>query len=380
MKNLLYIIGVKPKRIGGIEIFVRELADQLQPLGYRLIVAFESLPEDSAVASYLDLPNLTIIALPAQSRIDMTLLFRSAKSIFAFRPSILVYAFNGPLKPYPILAKLAGANRIIFNDHSSRMRGEKPVKASLLKRSLALFLTAPVNTAICVCEFVRSFVVAQGLVERSKAQVVLNGVDVAANRATPAQRTQFRERYKIPHDATVVLQVSWMIPEKGVDRLLKAAKLVLGRAPTTVFMLVGEGAQMAELKKMSVDFGIASNIVFTGQVRYPTSEGAFAAADIYCQMSQWQEACPLSVLEAMSFGLPVVATRVGGIPELVDENRTGFLVQQDDIEAMASRLAELVIDPRLRNSMGAEGRRRTEAMFDVRKTVGQYIQLFDLAQ
>ena len=377
-RSVLYIIGVNPKRIGGIEIFVRELADQLDRLQWRLIVAFEGLPQDPTVLAYLTRPNLALETLPRQGSVTLRLLWKSFKMILRSRPDVLIYAFNGPLKPYPIFSKLAGAKRVLFNDHSSRYRGEKPAPASRWKRCLGLILTSPVDTVICVCEFVRSFVVAQGLVAGGKAKVVLNGVDVRSNKRNQDDRLRFRQRYNIATDAVVVLQVSWMIPEKGVDRLIQAAKLVLETAPNVVFLLVGEGAQMPELQKMAADLNIASSIVFTGQVRNPTSEGAFAAADIYCQMSQWQEACPLSVLEAMSFSLPVVATRVGGIPELVDENRTGFLVQQDAVQDMASRLTQLATDGVLRDRMGAGGRSRTEAMFDVRNTVADYIKLFDL--
>src|SRR5205823_5139867 len=100
---------------------------------------------------------------------------------------------------------------------------------------------------------------------------------------------EFRRRYQIPADRIVVTQVSWLIPEKGVDDLLVAARDVIAAEPRAHFVLAGDGAHRPNLERLARDLGIASQVTFTGPVVDPLGEGLFAASDIVCQLSRWEE-------------------------------------------------------------------------------------------
>ncbi len=102
---------------------------------------------------------------------------------------------------------------------------------------------------------------------------------------------------------------------------------------------------------------------------------AYAEADVFC-LPSWWEAMPLSVLEAMASGLPVVATEVGDVPRLVEDGRTGFVVPSRDPQSLANALAKLLSDPALARSMGAAGRARADERFSSTVTVRNVAQLY----
>jgi glycosyltransferase involved in cell wall biosynthesis len=115
-------------------------------------------------------------------------------------------------------------------------------------------------------------------------------------------------------------------------------------------------------------------------VQDPLGEGLYAAADVVCQVSRWEEVFGYVIAEAMASSKPLLGTRVGGIPELIEDGKTGFLVERGDTEAMADRLLRLLEDARLREAMGQAGRRAAETRFNHKVNVGQLIKLYGIGE
>jgi len=130
--------------------------------------------------------------------------------------------------------------------------------------------------------------------------------------------------------------------------------------------------------KQANEMGLNSNVTWTGLMTDPFDEGVFDAADIVCQLSRWEEVFGWMITEAMAFGKPVVATRVGGIPELVDEGKTGFLVNRGEIDAAAERVMRLLDDRELRKTLGCAGRQKTHAKFNLQTNVGELIGVYGI--
>lgn len=143
-------------------------------------------------------------------------------------------------------------------------------------------------------------------------------------------------------------------------------------------MLVGEGAHREQFMKDAEALGITEHITWTGLIQDPFSEGVYDAADIVCQLSEWEELFGWMIAEAMAYGKPIVATSVGGIPELVQDSVSGFLVPRGDSEAAAKRLHELAADPDLRRKLGEAGREIVGKKFDLRRNVAQLIRVYDI--
>lgn len=143
-------------------------------------------------------------------------------------------------------------------------------------------------------------------------------------------------------------------------------------------MIVGEGAYRERYMREVVELGLGSNVTWTGLVEDPVAEGAYAAADVFCQVSRWEEAFGFAIAEGIASGRPILATSVGGIPKLVEDGKTGFLVERGDSEAMAERILQLLANPELRERMGRAGRQAAEAKFDHRQKVAEVVRLYGI--
>jgi glycosyltransferase involved in cell wall biosynthesis len=209
--------------------------------------------------------------------------------------------------------------------------------------------------------------------------MIYNGVDLSRVKIDAQLASDFRRRYSIPAERAIVTQVSWVIPEKGISDFLETARLVTTQDRNVQFVMVGDGAQREQYMKDAAAMGIEDRITWTGMVEDPFGEGVFAAADIVCQFSRWEEVFGWMIAEAMAHGKPVVATRVGGIPELINGGRSGFLVDRGDTAAMSKRIFTLLGDPALRARMGEAGRETVVNKFDLRKNVAQLITSYGIS-
>ena len=149
-------------------------------------------------------------------------------------------------------------------------------------------------------------------------------------------------------------------PHKGVDVLLRAFATLLVRHPRAELLVVGDGAQRRELVRLADDLAITRSIRFTGALPPEAVASLILDADVVA-LPSLSEALPLALLEAMASAVPVVATRVGGIPEMIETGSTGLLVEPGDVAGLAAALATLAGDPALRRRLGEAGSRRFQA-------------------
>jgi glycosyltransferase involved in cell wall biosynthesis len=378
MPTLVSVFGVEPRRIGGTETFARELSLQLGQRGWKSVLCFLSEPTDE-VKRFLDLPNTSLDVYASAT--DGS--WKTGRSLMGLarghQPDILHLHFTGFLNLYSWIARLQSVKQIFFTDHHSRAAGYVPRRAPLWKRSAARFINGPLTKVISVSKYGYDCMTAFDLLPRRRFEMIYNGVDLTRINPDPRRALEFRRRYAIPAERAIVTQVSWIIPEKGITDFLETARLVTQQNRNVQFVLVGDGAYREQYMKDAEAMGIADRITWTGMVEDPFGEGVFAAADVVCQFSRWEEVFGWMIAEAMAHGKPVVATRVGGIPELITEGVTGHLVERGDTKAMSASLLKLLDDALLRSRMGAAGRETVAAKFDLRKNVAQLISSYGIA-
>jgi glycosyltransferase involved in cell wall biosynthesis len=379
MPTLVSVFGVDPFRIGGTETFARELSAQLGQLGWKSVLCFQSAPPPE-VRSFLDLPNVEVEVVGDTSTSNMAATKALMRVFRRYKPEIVHLHFTGFLGIYPWMAKLISAKKVFFTDHGSRPAGYEPKAAAWWKRKVVRMINWPLTKVVCVSGYGYRCMTAMELLPKDRFELVYNGVDLSRVSRDEDLGRDFKQKWSIPADRTVVVQVSWIIPEKGIPDLLKAARLVVEKEPNVHFVFVGEGAYRDEYMKTAKQFGLQNNVTWTGLVADPFGEGVFQAADIVCQVSQWEEVFGWMIAEGMAHGKPIVATRVGGIPELVSEGKSGFLVARGDAEQIADRIRELAINPPLRQSMGRAGKKRTQEDFELRANVRKLVTVYGLAE
>lgn len=375
MRTVVSVFGVEPIRIGGTETFARELSSQLAERGWRSVLCFLSEPPDD-VRQFLSLPNVTFEVL--KDSIDLK--WHSTRGLAAilrrYQPEILHLHFTGFLGIYPWVGKLLSVRKVFFTDQTSRPAGYVPHQAALWKRILVRLINLPLTKITCVSNYGYRCMTTLGVLPAGRFEMIYNSVDLSRVAPSFERAANFRRKYGIPEDRTIVTQVSWIIPEKGILDLLEAARLVLQQNDKVQFVFVGEGAYREQYTNDALAMGLGDHVTWTGLVKDPFGEGVYDAADIVCQVSNWEEVFGWVIAEAMAYGKPIVGTRVGGIPELVDDQKSGFVVERGASGEMANRLLTLVGDPKLRSLMGTVGAQEVSNRFDLKPNVAKLISLY----
>lgn len=204
-------------------------------------------------------------------------------------------------------------------------------------------------------------------------RVVTNGVPVEDLRFDPEGGERVRRALGIPTGAPVVGQVAVFRRQKRLDLWVRAAGALRRRIPESRFLLVGDGPLRGEVEAAVRDARLGDTLYLTGlreDVR------PYLSAMDLLMISSDYEGLPLVLLEAMALERPVVATAVGGIPEVVADGATGRLVPAGDPEALAGRAAELLADARARRAMGEAGRRRVEERFGTERMMAELESLY----
>ena len=221
---------------------------------------------------------------------------------------------------------------------------------------------------VAVSEDTRRAYVEQGYPVRIR--VVHNGVDPANVNANG-----LREELAIPAGAPLVVEVGRLCDVKGQRELIEAvARLDGAHAVLVGADLEQRGGYERELRRRAEELGVGDRVVFAGT--RDDAQRMLAAADVVA-LPSWTEGLPMVVLEAMALGRPIVATPVGGTPELVDDGETGLLVPPRDPAALADALRRLLADDALRRTLGENARRRVEERFTADATAREVLAIYD---
>jgi glycosyltransferase involved in cell wall biosynthesis len=176
-----------------------------------------------------------------------------------------------------------------------------------------------------------------------------------------------REEFKLG-DAPVIVSVARLAPHRGHELLLAGFRELLASVPAARLLLVGRGETRPRLEQLVAELGLAQHVIFTGY-RDRDLPSVLAAADCFALMAAGSDDSCRAALEAMAAGRPVVARRVGALPETVVHGATGLLVDDDTPAAVSGALHAIVVDPRRAQAMGAAGRRRAEDEFGAERSV-----------
>jgi glycosyltransferase involved in cell wall biosynthesis len=264
-------------------------------------------------------------------------------------------------------AVAAGVPVIMATVHSSRVRPAADVE--LLAR-----LTPSMDRLIVPSDAIEAKVRAEGR-DRSRFAVIPNGVDLSRF-AAPAPRCGIRSELRIPASAPVLGVVARLEAEKGHRFLVDAMPAILEAAPDAWLLLVGDGSEADALRAQAASLGrhVASRICFVG--RREDVSAITADLDV-AVLPSLREAQGISILEAMARRVPVVATAVGGIPEVIASGVDGMLVPPGDPGALAAAIGRLLADPEMRRRIGDAGYRTVADRYSIDAQVRRTEVIYD---
>jgi len=208
-----------------------------------------------------------------------------------------------------------------------------------------------------------------GLLTRSR--VILNGSPVLGDLS---ERPVSSSPARVPE--CYLLAVGGLIPRKAYDVLLKALGIAQSRGHRLDLVIIGDGPEAANLTALAKALGIEDQVFFTGEIPHAEALGFYSRAKFFVHTAR-EEAFGLVLLEAMYFETPVIASRVGGIPEFVKDGETGLLVNPDDPTALAETMIRLDRDELLRTSLAARGREMVTGVHSWGRVVQAYKRAYD---
>jgi glycosyltransferase involved in cell wall biosynthesis len=214
-------------------------------------------------------------------------------------------------------------------------------------------------------------------VNEAKIRVIHNGVDV--DKFKPASyKRKIKKELGFNPDDIAILSVGRLYARKGLFTLIESMPTVVHRFPSAKFIISGKG-QSNEMKKLidhATRLGVNENIVFTGYFPDSKLPKLYQAADVFA-FSTFYENLPFAVLEALSSGLPVVTTNVGGLPEMIESGKNGFLVQPFSSRELADKILYLLEHPDASSEMAFLARKVIEERFDWRLIVQKVLKVYD---
>ena len=340
-KPLAVLEAITPSRIGGAEVYVAQICEKLAHLGAHVDLF---CPSGRPFVDYADRRGIGSVNWKTHGKFDPITVLRLARLIKKNRIDVihthlstasLLGAFAAKLAGVPSVAHVHGMNSATCFKHS--------------------------GLVIAVSEAVKKHLCAQGL-DGSKIRVLHNGIDLT--RFQPISKTEARSCLSYDSDAQIFGVFGRLSPEKGQKFAIEAMSIVIKDYPNARLILAGDGKDRADLESFAQTLGIAENVHFEGFIADPSRMMSACDAVIVPSI---KEGFGLAAVEAMALGRPVVATDAGGLPEIIVNGETGFIVPTRDPQAIADLIKHLLEDKALAESMGKRGRERAEDCFDLDK-------------
>ena len=254
---------------------------------------------------------------------------------------------------------------VVGTVHSSRIRSDED-------RALLRSLTPKMDHLVAVSKAIVAKIHDEGR-DLAPVSLIYNGVDLERYSHQEPCCT-LHEEYGMPADAPIVGIVARLEPEKGHPTLLDAWPLVLREVPAARLLVVGEGSRREALEAQAAELGIAGSVTFTG--RREDVPAVTAALDV-AVLPSYREAQGLSILEAMALGRPVVASNVGGIPEMVEDGFTGILVPPHDAGALAAGIVRFLTDHPYADTVARAAKEMVHERFCVELMVREIETIYD---
>ena len=369
--------------MGGPALHVAYLTAGLRERGYDTTLVAGSLARgEDSMAFVADELGVGVVRIDELGREisplrDVIATLRLARLIRRERPDILHThtAKAGTVgRVAALLAGRKGPPIVVHTFHGHVLRGYFGPRRSLVFRLLERWLAGRTTALIAVSPQVRDDLVALHVAPPERFVVIRLGIELDERVAGAKDgRLESRRYLGIPTDRFAVGWIGRMTGVKRTDDVLVAFKRLREGGVDACLCMVGDGPDRAQLERRAHELGIVKDTLFLG---YQEDVAPFYAAFDALVLPSSNEGTPVSAIEALAAGRPVVATRVGGVPDVVEEGEDGFLVELGATDELADRLAQLARDPALRERMGAAGRQRVLPRYAVERLVDDVDRLY----
>jgi glycosyltransferase involved in cell wall biosynthesis len=314
--------------------------------------------------------GLELIPIAPRTEMDLSAAWRLSRVVKRLAPDV-IHAHDPHGVAMASLALSLGASSTKRDGRAPALVASRRVDFHLKGNSFSRWKYRQVDCFIAASEAIRTMLVADG-VDGDRTVTVHEGIDIEHVAAAPP--VNVHEAFWLPHHAPVVGNVAALVPHKGQRHLVEAAHLVVREVPDARFIILGEGELREPLERQVREYKLEKHVLLPG---FRTDVlGCIKGFDLFA-MSSVTEGLGTSLLDAMACSRAIVATRTGGIPEIVEDGVNGVLVPPRDHAAMAKAIVRLLNDGALRKKMGNAGFARVQARFTVERMVAETASVYE---
>ncbi len=344
--------------IGGMEQIVVDMIKSMDRKRFEpVVICLERL---GALAEEVTALGVTVVELPPMLPVVSFLYPAALIKVIRRCGADVVHVHSGCWFKGAAAARICGVRRIIYTLHGAT--SAKTFSLRLMERIAAKVTSEIVVVSHDLQEQLRL----SGHIPMEKVSVIVNGVDIERFSAVSPRAAA---------DHVRIGAIARLQKVKDLGTLLRAVRILKDEGENATLELTGDGPERQALERLSVELGIADRVQFLG-FRRDTPQ-RLAEIDIFA-LSSLSEGTSISILEAMAAGKPVVATRVGGNPALIEEGENGFLVPAADPAALAGALRQLIRNGELRAGMGEKNRLKAIRLYSVKAMTEQYEKLYSI--
>ena len=348
------------------------LCRELSARGIQPVLIF-SAPLKEFEQKFIDAGALVYAISYEKGALDF---YRRLRQVFKDNNVTLAHIiFFDYFSPVTWIVRAAGVKHIIYEMQNSGMFRATSWK-KLLLRARTRIMTAPMTRVIAISEFVKEQLVKAGV---AKEKIIVRYLGIDTERFTPdaSSKEEWTSKFNLPPGHIIASTVSYLRPFKNPDILVEAFRELKTRNVPVRLFVAGGGEMLPDLKELSQKLDVEDYIHWLGNVSDPKS--LLQASDMFLLVSTG-EAFGLVLAEAMACGVPIVGTRSGSLPEVVEEGKTGLLVPARNFEELATAIQALSTDTTLRRSMAAQALERVKNHFTVQDAVTKTINIYERLQ
>ena len=367
--DVLFWANIEPNKRGSFEDFIFCLAKEAQLRNIKVKFIFLN-----DVIERFKNSDIHYLSVNPNDMDSISFLYSFLRKI---RVETIHFNFTGYADSLIIWCKLLGIKNIVYTDHASSRSGKKGnFLVSCVKRQRRSLYLKKIDAVIAVSDFVAQRFQKHNFIAQDKVKRIYNGIDLERFYPTASDSDKSfnkRDLLKAKESDVVITFAGQFIEVKGILPYMRAVQILLNEHDNLFFAFVGQGPLYDEAFS-SIPQHLKHKVSFLGA--RDDMENILRASDIMVVPSIWEEAFGLVAAEASACGVPVVASDIGGLPEVVLDAQTGILVPPGDVSAIVHALKTLIENPDMRRSMGQAGRKHVEMNFDLQDQVSQTLALY----
>ena len=381
MAKICLVTHFFPPHIGGIEKVAEEQCKRLSKLGYQIsVLTSKTHKQNEHRIEGIHVFPYPVLSLAERVGLPYPVPLFKAYKIFTevIRKCDIVHVHGHPYMSSYIACKIAKKYKkpLILTQHNTFIdfRSWLNIVEQLNDWVVGSMVLKDADKVITVSRKTMEYVLKLGA-DKSKTSVMYNGVD--QNFFYPMNKERSKDKLGLPENKLLILTVRRLVYKNGLDTLLESASLLARDCPNLLFIVVGNGPDRKFMTNRIRQLGVNDNVRLAGFVPEELLPLYYNAADYFVIPSSSGEGLPLVLLEAMACGLPVIATTVGGTPEIIKDMVNGALVPPRNQEALAQAISKLISLRKESQAIRIENRKTVEANFNWDKNVRQLIEIYE---